>query len=68
MKEMILNWNTKTFHNKKFLRGDCNIENQKSNINFEVSYELYKVIRNITSDYKVCSKCNDLMSREDFES
>jgi len=67
MKEMILNWNTKTFHNKKFLRGDCNIENQKSNINFEVSYELYKVIRNITSDYKVCSKCNDLMSREDFD-
>jgi len=67
MKEMILNWNTKTFHNKKFLRGDCNIENQKSNINFEVSYELYKVIRNITSDYKVCSKCNDLMSKEDFD-
>jgi hypothetical protein len=67
MKEMILNWNTKTFHNKKFLRGDCNIENQKSNINFEVSYELYQVIRNITSDYKVCSKCNDLMSREDFD-
>jgi predicted DNA-binding protein YlxM (UPF0122 family) len=66
-REMILNWNTKTFHNKKFLRGDCNIENQKSNINFEVSYELYKVIRNITSDYKVCSKCNDLMSREDFD-
>jgi len=67
MKELIFNWNTKTFHNKKFLRGDCNIENQKSNINFEVSYELYKVIRNITSDYKVCSKCNDLMSREDFD-
>jgi len=67
MKEMILNWNTKTFHNKKFLRGDCNIENQKSNINFEVSYELYKVIRNITSGYKVCSKCNDLMSREEFD-
>jgi predicted DNA-binding protein YlxM (UPF0122 family) len=66
-REMILNWNTKTFHNKKFLRGDCNIENQKSNINFEVSYELYQVIRNITSDYKVCSKCNDLMSREDFD-
>jgi hypothetical protein len=67
MKEMILNWNTKTLHNRENLRGDCNIENQKSNINFEVSYELYQVIRNITSDYKVCSKCNDLMSREDFD-